>query len=159
MKLRGLVPNFYIYASVSDLYIPTIGPPIFCRKNRRTDRGTIRVNNSQKHECGNWAWGPAVSFLGIFVSNFGSVSLRCGLTLIKKGAAWLSRVRHGSVRVRHGSVSSVSGGCKAAPSSNLGSAPQWRPSTWACSDEETGAEVSECYEWMSMNECVWMYSK
>ncbi len=26
MKLRGLVPNFYIYVSVSDLYIPTIGP-------------------------------------------------------------------------------------------------------------------------------------
>jgi hypothetical protein len=28
MKLRGLVPNFYIHVSVSDLYIPTIGPPI-----------------------------------------------------------------------------------------------------------------------------------
>jgi hypothetical protein len=26
MKLRGLVPNFYIHVSVSDLYIPTIGP-------------------------------------------------------------------------------------------------------------------------------------
>ncbi len=25
MKLRGLVPNFYIHVSVSDLYIPTIG--------------------------------------------------------------------------------------------------------------------------------------
>jgi hypothetical protein len=32
MKLRGLVPNFHIYASVSDLYIPTIGPSIFCSK-------------------------------------------------------------------------------------------------------------------------------
>jgi hypothetical protein len=29
MKLRSLVPNFYIHVSVSDLYIPTIGPPIF----------------------------------------------------------------------------------------------------------------------------------
>jgi hypothetical protein len=28
MKLCGLVPNFYIYVSVSDLYIPTIGTPI-----------------------------------------------------------------------------------------------------------------------------------
>ncbi len=28
MKLPGLVPNSYIHASVSDLYIPTIGPPI-----------------------------------------------------------------------------------------------------------------------------------
>jgi hypothetical protein len=27
MKLRGLVPNLHIHASVSDLYIPTIGPP------------------------------------------------------------------------------------------------------------------------------------
>ncbi len=39
------------------------------------------------------------------------------------------RVRHGSPRVKHGSVGSVSGCCKAASSSNLGSAPQWRPST------------------------------
>jgi hypothetical protein len=30
MKLRGLVPNFNILVSVNDLYIPTIGPPIFC---------------------------------------------------------------------------------------------------------------------------------
>ncbi len=28
MKLRSLVPNFHIHVSVSDLYIPTIGPPI-----------------------------------------------------------------------------------------------------------------------------------
>ncbi len=28
MKLRGFVPNFYIYVSVSDLYIPTIH--LFC---------------------------------------------------------------------------------------------------------------------------------
>jgi len=26
VKLRGLGPNFYIHESVSDLYIPTIGP-------------------------------------------------------------------------------------------------------------------------------------
>jgi hypothetical protein len=25
MKLRGPIPNFYIYVSVSDLYIPRIG--------------------------------------------------------------------------------------------------------------------------------------
>jgi hypothetical protein len=28
MKLRVLVPNFYIHVSVSGLYIPTIGLPI-----------------------------------------------------------------------------------------------------------------------------------
>jgi hypothetical protein len=28
IKLRGLVPNFHIHISVSNLYIDTIGPPI-----------------------------------------------------------------------------------------------------------------------------------
>jgi hypothetical protein len=37
-KLRGLSPNFHIHVSVSDLYIPTIGPPIFLQQNRQTDR-------------------------------------------------------------------------------------------------------------------------
>jgi hypothetical protein len=41
-----------------------------------------------------------------------------------KGAAWLSRVRHGSFRMRHGSVGSVLACCTAAPSSNPGSALQ-----------------------------------
>jgi hypothetical protein len=35
-KLRGLSPNFYIHISVSDLYTPTIGLPIWW-----TDRGNI----------------------------------------------------------------------------------------------------------------------
>ncbi len=26
MKLQGLIPYFYIHVSVSDLYIPTMGP-------------------------------------------------------------------------------------------------------------------------------------
>ncbi len=41
MKLRGLVPNFYIYVSVSDLYIPRIGLPIWLQQNRQTDPGKI----------------------------------------------------------------------------------------------------------------------
>jgi hypothetical protein len=32
---------FHILVSVSDLYIPTIGPAIFLQKNRQTDRGNI----------------------------------------------------------------------------------------------------------------------
>jgi hypothetical protein len=36
MKLRGFVPNSYIYASVSVLYIPAIGP---LQKNRWTYHG------------------------------------------------------------------------------------------------------------------------
>jgi hypothetical protein len=62
-KQRDLSPNFHIHVSVSDLYIPTIGPPIFLQQNRQIDR-------AQKHECRNWDRGSAVSFLGIFVSNF-----------------------------------------------------------------------------------------
>jgi hypothetical protein len=34
MKLRGLVPNFHIHVFMSDLYIPTIGPPILLQQNR-----------------------------------------------------------------------------------------------------------------------------
>jgi hypothetical protein len=32
MKLRRLVPNFYIHVSVSDLYIPTISLQVHYRK-------------------------------------------------------------------------------------------------------------------------------
>ncbi len=28
------------------------------------------INRSQAQECGNWDWGRAIPFLGIFVSNF-----------------------------------------------------------------------------------------
>jgi hypothetical protein len=33
-KLCGLNPNFYIYISVSDLYIPTIGLPFSLQENK-----------------------------------------------------------------------------------------------------------------------------
>jgi hypothetical protein len=41
MKLRGLVPNFYIHVSVSNLYIPGIGLPIWKQHDRQTDPGNI----------------------------------------------------------------------------------------------------------------------
>jgi hypothetical protein len=41
MKLLGLIPNSYIRASVSDLYIPRIGLPIQLHQNRQTDPGNI----------------------------------------------------------------------------------------------------------------------
>ncbi len=34
-ELRGLTPNFHIYVSVSDLYIPRIGPHISLQQNGR----------------------------------------------------------------------------------------------------------------------------
>jgi hypothetical protein len=33
-ELRGLSPNFHIHVSVSDLYIPKVGPHIFLQQNR-----------------------------------------------------------------------------------------------------------------------------
>jgi hypothetical protein len=69
-ELRGLSPNFHIHVSVSDSYIPRIGPHILLPQNRQTNRGNIYINRSQTNEWGNRDWGSAVSFLGIFVSNF-----------------------------------------------------------------------------------------
>ncbi len=40
-ELRGLSPNFHIYVSVIDLYIPRICPHIFLQQNRQTDPGNI----------------------------------------------------------------------------------------------------------------------
>ncbi len=36
-ELRGLSPNFHIHVSVSDLYIPTFGTPVFLQQNRQTE--------------------------------------------------------------------------------------------------------------------------
>jgi hypothetical protein len=69
MELHGLVSNFYIHVSVSDLYIPKIGPQTqFCKIGGPTMG--IYLNCSQIHECRNWERGSAVSFLGIFGSHF-----------------------------------------------------------------------------------------
>jgi hypothetical protein len=40
-ELRGLSPNFHIHVSVSDLYIPRIGPNIFLQQYRQTHCGNI----------------------------------------------------------------------------------------------------------------------
>ncbi len=42
-ELLSLSPNsnIHVSVSVSDLYIPRIGPPIWLTKNRQTDPGNI----------------------------------------------------------------------------------------------------------------------
>ncbi len=40
-ELRGLSPNFHIYVSVIDLYMPRIAPHIVLQQHRQTDRGNI----------------------------------------------------------------------------------------------------------------------
>jgi hypothetical protein len=57
----------------------------------------------------------------------GSVRVRSGSVRVRRGSVM---VRRDSVRVRHGPDSIASSACcKAGPSSNLGLAPQRRPST------------------------------
>ncbi len=43
IKLRSFVPNFHIKTSVSNLYIPSISPPILLQPNRQTDCGNIKI--------------------------------------------------------------------------------------------------------------------
>jgi hypothetical protein len=52
-ELRGLSPDIHIHVSVSDLYIPTIGPPNFLQHNRQ-DRLWEYINRYQLHEFRNW---------------------------------------------------------------------------------------------------------
>ncbi len=77
MKLCGLVPNSYIHFSVSNLYIPRIGLPIWLQQNRQTNPGDIKIalrymnllTGRQNILILFWKWqGRAVSFLRIHKS-------------------------------------------------------------------------------------------
>jgi hypothetical protein len=49
--LCGFSPNFHSYVSVSELYIPRIGPHIFLQQNRQTYRGNnIEIAHRHKNE-------------------------------------------------------------------------------------------------------------
>jgi hypothetical protein len=83
IKERGLVPNFCIHVSVNNLYIPPISRFIY--SHDRSDYFVVweYINRSQIHECRNWVRGHAVSFPGIFVSNF-SVQCICSADFFKE---------------------------------------------------------------------------
>ncbi len=66
-KPRGLSSNFHIHVSVSNLYIPIIGLPIFSRIGRPI-AGIYK--SLTETWIRNWERGGAVLFLVIFVSNF-----------------------------------------------------------------------------------------
>jgi hypothetical protein len=115
MKLRGLVPNFYIHVSVSDLYIPTIGP----QTQYSTLGGPIMEikNRSQIHECRNWERGRTTTFLRIFVSNFRySVTQTnrslgsCSEAPWTPGVSWTSSGRSSSMSSYSGDHSGTSTG-------------------------------------------------
>jgi hypothetical protein len=42
LEFRGLSPNFHIYVSVSNLYIPRIGPHISCSRIGRSIAGIYK---------------------------------------------------------------------------------------------------------------------
>jgi hypothetical protein len=76
-KLRDLSLNFHIHVSVSDLYIPRIGPHISLQQNRQIDRGNIH-----KSLTDTWMWKlvlwPCNSFSGNICFQF-SVLVLCNV--------------------------------------------------------------------------------
>jgi hypothetical protein len=53
-ELHGLSPNFHLDVSVSNLYIPRIGPHTSLQQNRQTDPGNIKMYHRYMYECRNW---------------------------------------------------------------------------------------------------------
>ncbi len=70
MKLRGSIPNFYIHVSVSDLFIPTIGPPILLYCTFEPIVGIYKSFKDTVHEYGNWGTRQHSFISGNFVLNF-----------------------------------------------------------------------------------------
>ncbi len=61
-ELHGLSPKT---SSVCERFIciPWIGLSTYSAAGNSVDRSWEHINRSQTHECGNWDWGPAISFL------------------------------------------------------------------------------------------------
>jgi hypothetical protein len=81
-ELRGLSPNFHIHLSVSNLYIPRIGPHISCS---RIDRSIVGMYKSLTD---TWMWKlrlwPRNSFYGNLcfeLSVLGLCSVHCTVIL------------------------------------------------------------------------------
>ncbi len=81
-EFGGLSPNFYIHVSVSDLYIPRIGPHIFLQQNRPTVFWEY-INSSQAHECRNEDCGRAVPFWEYLFRIFGIATLQFSYFFVK----------------------------------------------------------------------------
>jgi hypothetical protein len=89
-ELRGLSLNFHIHVNVSDLYIPRIGPHIFCS---RIGSGIIQY----KSLTDTWMWklgSEAAQFLKYITSTFGTV---CKANPIGCYYVWRRGCRRGNV--------------------------------------------------------------
>ncbi len=58
---RSCVCERFIYSQDRSTYFPAA---------EWEDRSREFINRSNTHDCGNWDWGHAIPFLGIFVANF-----------------------------------------------------------------------------------------
>ncbi len=68
--MLGISPNFHIHVSVSDIYSHTHSRPACSAAGKYVDRSRVYINRSQTHACGNWDWGRAIPFLGIYKLDF-----------------------------------------------------------------------------------------
>ncbi len=75
-ELRSLNPNFHIHVSVSDL-IYSHDRSADSAAGKNVDRSWEYINRSQTHECGNWDWGRAIPFLGIYINRIFRCSVVC----------------------------------------------------------------------------------
>ncbi len=83
-----LSPNFHINLSVSELYIPSIGPHIFLQQNRQIDRGNIFFKSLT--DTWMWKWGlrPHNSFSGNICFEF-SVLCLCSVSCCRMWTVWM----------------------------------------------------------------------
>ncbi len=90
-ELRGLSPNFYIHVSVSDLYIPRIGPHI---SSSRNGSSIVGIYNSLTD---TWMWKlglrPRYSFSGNICFQFSAFFLCSVLALFSNYSKRTSKTK------------------------------------------------------------------